>query len=121
MVAAASVVVAVGTATGMLTALGDDGGTDEARPQVTRSPRLQSPPVVPSPSPSAKPSASMARPAPRGRRHRRRGPGRPRRPPGSTGIPSHRFLSWVRAHPDDPRRDVIRSRIADHPAAVWFA
>ncbi|UXI77770.1 glycoside hydrolase family 6 protein, partial [Streptomyces vinaceusdrappus] len=30
-------------------------------------------------------------------------------------------LAWGRAHPDDPRRDVIRSRIADHPAAVWFA
>ena len=59
MVAAASVVVAVGTATGMLSALGDDGGgADEARPEVTRSPRLQSLPVVPSPFPSATPSAS---------------------------------------------------------------
>ncbi|NED22504.1 glycoside hydrolase family 6 protein [Streptomyces sp. SID9913] len=31
------------------------------------------------------------------------------------------MLDWVRAHPGDPRRAVIESRIADRPAAVWFA
>ncbi|MFE0882792.1 glycoside hydrolase family 6 protein [Streptomyces rochei] len=134
MVAAASVVVAVGTATGMLTALGDDGGgTDEARPQVTRSPRLQSPPVVPSPSPSAKPSASPSPSASASASAKKASPGpsrktapetRPRTTPAATRLyrhPESQVLSWVRAHPDDPRRDVIRSRIADHPAAVWFA
>ncbi|MBQ0913675.1 glycoside hydrolase family 6 protein [Streptomyces sp. RM99] len=132
MVAAASVVVAVGTATGMLTALGDDGGgTDEARPRVTRSPRLQSPPVVPSPSPSAKPSASASPSVSASAKKASPGPSRKTAPetrppatPAATRLyrhPESQVLSWVRAHPDDPRRDVIRSRIADHPAAVWFA
>ncbi|CAL9272903.1 hypothetical protein SUDANB5_01350 [Streptomyces sp. SudanB5_2050] len=132
MVAAASVVVAVGTATGMLTALGDDGGgTDEARPRVTRSPRLHSLPVVPSPSPSAKPSASALPSASASAKKASPGPSRktapetrPRTTPAATRLyrhPESQVLSWVRAHPDDPRRDVIRSRIADHPAAVWFA
>ncbi|MFC7895063.1 glycoside hydrolase family 6 protein [Streptomyces sp. NPDC057381] len=135
MVAAASVVVAVGTATGMLTALGDDGGgTDEARPEVTRSPRLQSLPVVPSPSPSARPSASASSsasasvPAPAkkaGPSPSRKTPeAKSRAAPASTRLyrhPESQVLDWVRAHPDDPRQDVIRSRIADHPAAVWFA
>ncbi|GAA3782205.1 glycoside hydrolase family 6 protein [Streptomyces coacervatus] len=30
-------------------------------------------------------------------------------------------LDWVRANPGDPRTPVIESRIADQPAAVWFA
>ncbi|NUS80916.1 MAG: endoglucanase, partial [Streptomyces sp.] len=38
MVAVASVVVAVGTATGMVSALGEGRGVDEARPEVTESP-----------------------------------------------------------------------------------
>ncbi|MFC7983539.1 glycoside hydrolase family 6 protein [Streptomyces sp. NPDC057336] len=137
MVAAASVVVVVGTATGMLTALGDDGGgTDEARPEVTRSPRLQSLPVVPSPFPSARPSASASSsasasasvPAPAkkaGPSPSRKTPeAKSRAAPASTRLyrhPESQVLDWVRAHPDDPRQDVIRSRIADHPAAVWFA
>ncbi|GAA5216757.1 glycoside hydrolase family 6 protein [Streptomyces thinghirensis] len=132
MVAAASVVVAVGTATGMLSALGDDGGgADEARPEVTRSPRLQSLPVVPSPSatPSASaspsPSASRASPSPSPKKKSEKaGKEKPRAAAASTRLyrhPESQVLDWVRTHPGDPREDVIRSRIADHPAAVWFA
>ncbi|MFD5299786.1 glycoside hydrolase family 6 protein [Streptomyces mutabilis] len=133
MVAAASVVVAVGTATGMLTAFGDDdgGGKDEARPQTTRPARLQSLPLVPSPSPSVTPSVSAppspsapakkAGPEPSPEKTAER---EPRATQAATRLyrhPQSQILSWVRAHPDDPRQDVIRSRIADHPAAVWFA
>jgi endoglucanase len=35
--------------------------------------------------------------------------------------PESQVLDWVRANPGDPLQDVIKSRIADHPAAVWFA
>ncbi|MFB6551808.1 glycoside hydrolase family 6 protein [Streptomyces sp. NPDC056405] len=134
MVAAASVVIAVGTAAGMLSALGDDGGgADEARPEVTRSPRLQSPPVVPSPSPSAAPSvsaspsapASKASPSPSPKKKSAKAEkDKPRAAAASTRLyrhPRSQVLDWVRAHPGDPRQDVIESRIADHPAAVWFA
>ncbi|MDG9727905.1 glycoside hydrolase family 6 protein [Streptomyces sp. DH41] len=141
MVAAASVVVAVGTATGMLSALGDDGGgMDEARPKVTRSPLLRSLPVVPSPSVSATPSVSASASPSASARRTSPGPSpKPKRKsgtseksdaqesrtsPASTRLyrhPESQVLDWVRAHPDDPRQDVIRSRIADHPAAVWFA
>ncbi|MGC9380371.1 glycoside hydrolase family 6 protein [Streptomyces sp. MH13] len=140
MVAAASVVVAVGTATGMLSAFGDeDGGSaDEARPDVTWSPRLQSLPARPSPS-AATPSASASASAPV--KEASPGPSPTKRPdtseepeksqkkeprtaPASTLLyrhPESQVLDWVRAHPDDPRQDLIQSRIADHPAAVWFA
>ncbi|MER7053843.1 glycoside hydrolase family 6 protein [Streptomyces sp. NPDC000351] len=139
MVAAASVVVAVGTATGMLSALGDDGGgVDEARPEVTRSPLSRSLPVVPSPSVSAtpsvpaSPSASAKRTSPGPSPKPKKKSGTSEKPdaresrtsPASTRLyrhPDSQVLDWVRAHPDDPRQDVIRSRIADHPAAVWFA
>ncbi|PAN00908.1 endoglucanase [Streptomyces sp. Alain-F2R5] len=135
MVAAASVVVAVGTATGMLTAFGDDdgGGKDEARPQATRSARLQSLPLVPSPSPSPSVTPSVSAPPSLSAPAKKAGPEpspektaerEPRATQAATGLyrhPQSQILSWVRAHPDDPRQDVIRSRIADHPAAVWFA
>ncbi|MFB7087433.1 glycoside hydrolase family 6 protein [Streptomyces sp. NPDC056296] len=134
MVAAASVVIAVGTAAGMLSALGDDGGAaDEARPEVTRSPRLQSLPVAPSPSPSAAPSvsaspsapASKASPSPSPKKKSAKAEkDKPRAAAASTRLyrhPRSQVLDWVRAHPGDPRQDVIESRIADHPAAVWFA
>ncbi|GHB63822.1 glucanase [Streptomyces viridiviolaceus] len=132
MVAAASVVVVVGIATGMLSALDEGGGTDQARPpEVTRSPRLQSLPVVPpspSPSPSATRSASpsptpaekKASPRPTPKKTGKQ----PRTVAASTRLyrhPESQILEWVRAHRDDPRRPVIESRIADHPAAVWFA
>ncbi|MGV9287167.1 glycoside hydrolase family 6 protein [Streptomyces sp. NPDC003719] len=129
MVAAASAVVAVGTATGMLTAFGDDGrGADEARPRVTRSPLPDPRPVAPTRSAPATPSAS-ASPSPARRPSTGPSPKRTERTGPRTAAASARLyrhpdsqvLEWVRAHPDDPRRDVIRSRIAGHPAAVWFA
>jgi len=124
MVAAASVVVAVAAATGMLTALDDGRGADQAGPGVTSSPRLERLPVVPSAStsgtsaspspkkasPSASPSVKKAKKQP------------------STSVaeglyrhPDSQVLDWVRANPSDPRASVIESRIADRPAAVWFA
>lgn len=62
MVAAASVVVAVGTAAGMLTALGgeDPGGAGAGHPRVTHSVRLDALPVSPSPSVSAVSSRSAS-------------------------------------------------------------
>ena len=124
MVAAASVVVAVGTVTGMLSAAGEGGGPDEARPVVTSSPRPASPPVAPSPSGS--PSASVS---PKAEASAEASPSRTAKKerqavPASTGLyrhPDAQVLDWVRDHPDDPRRAVIESRIAVRPAAVWFA
>jgi endoglucanase len=131
MVTAASVVVAVGTATGMITALDDRQGTDEARPAVSESPSADPLPVVPpSPSPSPSPSRGALSPSsaptrtatptpsrtePRTEQRRAAAPGRLYRHPAS------QVLDWVRAHPGDPRTQVIASRIADQPAAVWFA
>ncbi|MFE1238235.1 glycoside hydrolase family 6 protein [Streptomyces tendae] len=135
MVAAASVVVAVGTVTGLLTALGADhgGGTDRAGPRASRSVRLDALPVSPSPSSTSSPSAEPSRsasPPPTARRatptpSRKRTSARqePRSTPTATGLyrhPDSQVLDWIRAHPGDPRQDVIASRIAGHPAAVWF-
>ncbi|MFI1420710.1 glycoside hydrolase family 6 protein [Streptomyces sp. NPDC020731] len=127
MVVAASVVVAVGTATGLMSAVGDGRGADEARPEATSSPRLEPLPLVPSPSPSATRS-----PSPTAGPGKKAGPtpsaseaGKKRRTaPVSARLyrhPDSRVLDWVRANPDDPRRAVIESRIAGRPAAVWFA
>ncbi|MFF7857676.1 glycoside hydrolase family 6 protein [Streptomyces sp. NPDC007904] len=129
MVAAASVVVAVGTAAGMLSAVGDGRGSDEARPEVTSAPTLEPPPAVPSPSPSATASPSAKAGPGKERKASPRpsasgtGPQR-RTAPVSTRLylhPESRVLDWVRDNPGDPRRAVIESRIADRPAAVWFA
>ncbi|WP_432100223.1 glycoside hydrolase family 6 protein [Streptomyces sp. WAC 04229] len=128
MAALASAVVAVGAATGMLTALGDDGGggADEARPAVTRTQGPKPPPAVPSPSASASVSASpsvrRASGTPSPARTARTAPSRTAEP--ATRLyrhPESQVLDWVRTHPGDPRRDVIASRVAGHPAAVWFA
>ncbi|MET9154188.1 glycoside hydrolase family 6 protein [Streptomyces griseoflavus] len=128
MVAAASVVVAVGAATGMISAVGDGRGADEARPEVSSSPRLAPLPAVPpspspsvsvSPSPTAGP-ARKASPKPSASRTAKKR----QTAPVSTRLyrhPESRVLDWVRANPGDPRRAVIESRIADRPAAVWFA
>lgn len=134
MVAAASVVVAVGTATGMLTALGDDGGgrdVDAAPPRVTTSPRWDAPPGTPPPAPSASPSpttsptATRATPSVPPRKTSASPAERTPRPTASATRlyrhPDSQVLDWVRAHPGDPRHDVIAARIADEPAAVWFA
>ncbi|WKX07608.2 glycoside hydrolase family 6 protein [Streptomyces sp. NL15-2K] len=134
MVAAASVVVAVGTAAGMLSALDDRRGSDQARPQVTDSPRPAPMPAVSSGSPSASASASPSAkkspkekdisPTPAPTKKATETEGRPRTAAASTRLyrhPESQVLDWVRAHTDDPRHTVIESRIADHPAAVWFA
>ncbi|MDX2540696.1 glycoside hydrolase family 6 protein [Streptomyces sp. WI04-05B] len=138
MVAAASVVVAVGTATGLLSALdGGGGAADEARPEVTGSPLLAPLPAV-SPTPPT-PSASKS-PSPSARTTEARKPSRTPSPsssttgpervakqapgPGSARLyryPDSQVLDWVGAHRDDPRRSVIETEIADRPAAVWFA
>ncbi|MFL1904461.1 glycoside hydrolase family 6 protein [Streptomyces tauricus] len=130
MVALASAVVAAGTVTGMMSALDDGRGSDEARPDVSGSPFLQPLPAVPtpsfsatssSPSPSPSVSASKAGPSPRPSTSAAT---RPRTEPASVRLYRHsdsQVLDWVRANPDDPRRPVIESRIADRPAAVWFA
>ncbi|MET9895519.1 glycoside hydrolase family 6 protein [Streptomyces sp. NPDC006465] len=124
MVAAASVVVAVGTVTGMVSAL--DGGrpSQAARPLVTRAPSLGPLPGVPlssrtSPAPSPSRPAS-SRPAPE--------PSPARKKPRTVAAPGllyrhadSQVRDWVDAHPGDARRAVIASRIADRPAAVWFA
>ncbi|MFB6938550.1 glycoside hydrolase family 6 protein [Streptomyces chartreusis] len=132
MAVAASVVVAVGAVTGMVSALDDRGGSDEAGPpRVTRSPSLDSLPLLPSASPSAtrSPSPTSASPT------RTREKATPTPPPTraerkqSTAVVSSRLyrhpdsqvLEWVRDNPADPRHAVIESRIAAQPAAVWFA
>ncbi|MFJ8821872.1 glycoside hydrolase family 6 protein [Streptomyces sp. NPDC102467] len=131
MVAAASAVVAVGTVAGLVSAFGDgpDGG-DEARPRVSESPVMRPLPAVssagPSPSTNApSPARSSPRPEPVKSAPTRSGPssGAPVAP-ASTRLYSHgesQVLEWVRAHRSDPRRALIESRIADRPAAVWFA
>ncbi|MBN0047704.1 glycoside hydrolase family 6 protein [Streptomyces actuosus] len=131
MVAAASVVVAVGTATGMMSALDERRGADEARPRVTDSPRPGTKPVTPPPSSAPASAAASATasvpPTPK------KGPATPSATRATNGQrraapsgrlyrhPDSQVLEWVRAHPDDPRAALIESRIADQPAAVWFA
>jgi endoglucanase len=128
MVGMASAVVAVGTATGMISALDDGRDTDEARPAVTRSLLLEPGPAVPTSSPSKtsasptpSPSPSSAKPS---SKPSKRKPKEPTAGAGSAQLyryPESQVLDWVRSHRDDPRRSVIESRIADRPAAVWFA
>ncbi|MFF4357806.1 glycoside hydrolase family 6 protein [Streptomyces sp. NPDC001604] len=125
MVAVASVVVAVGTATGMMSALDDGRGAQQAKPEVTSSPQFEQLPVVPSASATAVKSAS---PTPSSSPKASPSPTRTeqKRQPATVSARLYRHsdskvLDWVRAHPDDPRTPVIESRIADQPAAVWFA
>ncbi|MFC9679104.1 glycoside hydrolase family 6 protein [Streptomyces sp. NPDC056948] len=130
MVVAASVVVAAGVVAGALSAVDDRRSSDEARtPEVSASPRFAPLPAVPSVSPSISDSASptpsstkSAVPAPSPPRTETR----KRKPAGAvTGRlyrhPDSQVLDWIRAHDGDPRHAVIASRIAERPAAVWFA
>ncbi|MFI6015220.1 glycoside hydrolase family 6 protein [Streptomyces sp. NPDC051243] len=136
MVVAASVVVAVGTVTGMMSALDDRARSDEAGPpEVTRSPSLQSPPIVPPPSPSAtkspapaSPSPTSASPTPKKKAGPTPSPTATERKQQPTVVsarlyrhPDSKVLAWVRDNAGDPRHAVIASRIAAQPAAVWFA
>lgn len=130
MVAAASVVAVVGTVTGMVSALDEGGGTDQARPKVTKSPTLEPLPAVPTPSASkssAKPSpaktSATPKPDPKPSTRRPKKPGSAA-PPAAGSLYRHgdaQVIAWVRANRGDPRRPLIESRIADRPAAVWFA
>ena len=130
-VAAASVVVAIGSAVGMLTAVDDRRGSDEAKPEVTSTPYLAPLPAVPTPSasPSPRPSAS-ASPSPKKKPSTTPTPTRTERKETdmtafvSTRLyrhPQSQVLDWVRANGADPRQAVIESRISDQPAALWFA
>lgn len=131
MVVAASVVVAVGTVTGMMSALDDRGRLNEAGPpEVTRSPSLEPLPLAPSPSPSATKSPSPTPPSPTPAKKASPTPSPTRteqkRPPTVVSArlyrhPDSQVLAWVRDHTGDPRHAVIASRIAAQPAAVWFA
>ncbi|MGK3943759.1 glycoside hydrolase family 6 protein [Streptomyces caeruleatus] len=128
MVAVASVVAVVGTATGMLSALGDRDGSDEARPGlVGSSPAPSSPSALRSPSGPATPTASAA-PSPSASVKAGASPSTRKASTGSAKAPARLYrhpasqvLDWVRDHPRDPRAEVIADRIADRPAAVWFA
>ncbi|MEU9173625.1 glycoside hydrolase family 6 protein [Streptomyces sp. NPDC048420] len=130
MVAAASVVVAVGTTTGMLSALDDRGGSDEAGPAfVSGSPSPNLPPVVRSASESAVPSDPSASSSPSVKASaspspKKASPSPPKARAAATRLyrhPASQVLDWVQDNPRDWRADVIESRIADRPAAVWFA
>ncbi|MFG2028246.1 glycoside hydrolase family 6 protein [Streptomyces sp. NPDC048825] len=131
MVSVASAVVAVGTATGMMSALDDRGGSDEARPEVTNSPFLEPGPAVPTSSPtktsaapSPSPSKTSAKPSPKPSKAPKPEATQPKSVETSTRLyrhPDSQVLDWVAANRDDPRRALIESRIADRPAAVWFA
>ncbi|MET9682723.1 glycoside hydrolase family 6 protein [Streptomyces coeruleorubidus] len=131
MVVAASVVVATGAVAGVLSAFDDRRVPDQARrPETSASPLLAPLPAVPSASPSATESASPTpvtsapgtpSPTPSPSRTRKK---QERTTPVSPRLyrhPDSQVLDWVRANSGDPRHAVIASRIADQPAAVWFA
>ncbi|MET8130904.1 glycoside hydrolase family 6 protein [Streptomyces sp. NPDC005251] len=124
MVTVASVVVAVGTVTGTVSALDDGHRAEDAKPLVTHSSALGTPSAVPMPSlSSAAPSPSRQaspEPAPEPSPTARR----PRTPAAPALLYRHsdsQVRDWLDTHPGDARRAVIESRIADRPAAVWFA
>ncbi|MEV5432507.1 glycoside hydrolase family 6 protein [Streptomyces sp. NPDC052701] len=132
MVAVASAVVSVGAVTGVISAYDDGRGPVRARPEATAPPRpaplpgapSASPPAIgsapPAPGPSKREASARPSPARTGQQQRpeRRAADAPAR---LYRHPESHVLDWVRSHPDDPRRAVIESRIADRPAAVWFA
>lgn len=132
MAVAASVVVAVGAITGMVSALDDRSGSDEAGPpRVTRSPSLESLPLLPSASPSVTKSPSPTSASPTRTPEKATptpSPTRAERKQSTAAVstrlyrhPDSQVLEWVRDNPADPRHAVIASRIAAQPAAVWFA
>ncbi|UUU27903.1 glycoside hydrolase family 6 protein [Streptomyces sp. DSM 40750] len=138
MVAAAAVVVVVGTVTGTVTALNGDRGADEALPLMSPSPGLPSGPSEPaepndptpgSPSPSRTSPPSAPSKSPDASKEARVRPSAEKteqrtEPVTDSGElyrhPDSQVLDWVRDNPDDPRGAVIEAGIADRPAAVWF-
>ncbi|MFE6285443.1 glycoside hydrolase family 6 protein [Streptomyces sp. NPDC057877] len=134
MLAVASVVVAAGTVTGTLSALDDGGGADEAArlratvvPRPDRLPVPRSAPPSPTPSPSASEASETSGAALPSPRPSSAPPTTAPPAPRATGSPrlyrhpDSQVMEWVRGNVEDPRHEVIRSRIADRPAAVWFA
>ncbi|MBT2492231.1 glycoside hydrolase family 6 protein [Streptomyces sp. ISL-96] len=142
MVVAASAVVAVGTVTGVMSAVAGEGDhRNTARPETTRTPAPAPLPARPSPSPTPTPTptptpstkAPASRPASPSPSSWSPSPSKPTKKPTSrpqastpSGAalyrhPESQVLDWVRANRDDPRHPLIKSRIADRPAAVWFA
>ncbi|MFD5159934.1 glycoside hydrolase family 6 protein [Streptomyces hawaiiensis] len=134
MVVAASLVVAAGAVAGVLSAFDDRRTSDEAGPsEVSASPRPAPLPAVPSPSASAiaEPASPAPSPSPSPSVRRTQSPTPSRtetkreRTPAVAGRlyrhPDSQVLDWVRSHSGDPRHAVIASRIAEQPAAVWFA
>ncbi|MFJ3671654.1 glycoside hydrolase family 6 protein [Streptomyces sp. NPDC090106] len=128
MAAVASVVVAVGTVSGLVSALDeDDRGADEARPEVTRPVSFAPLPAESSPTPSATRTASASA-SPKRKASPTATPTPTRAASQSAAAstrlyrhPESQVLDWVRDHSGDPRQALIKSRIADQPAAVWFA
>ncbi|MGW3207004.1 glycoside hydrolase family 6 protein [Streptomyces sp. NPDC001135] len=129
MVAAASVVTLVGSVTGTLAALDSGHGSGRARTEASRTPEpvpvastpspgepatSEPPPTPPSTTPAVTPLPART-PTPLGRKQAT-GPVTP----VLYRLPGSQVLDWVRAHPGDPRTDVIAARIAGRPAAVWF-
>ncbi|GGW89580.1 glycoside hydrolase family 6 protein [Streptomyces chryseus] len=144
MAVAASAVVAVGAVTGVMSASAGEGDhRNAARPTTTATPVPGPLPARPTASatPTVKASAPASRPAalpstepPRASRPAppasspTRAPGKPEadrgEEPGGAALyrhPESQVLDWVRANGDDPRHALIASRIAERPAAVWFA
>ncbi|MGW4234519.1 glycoside hydrolase family 6 protein [Streptomyces sp. NPDC004980] len=133
----AAVASAVAAATGVLAASSGEGDRTTARPDTTVSPVLEPLPAVPTPSraaysasavPSASAAPSTAAPSASPTAVRSPEPSRSGQSSRSGALagplyrhPESQVLDWVRAHPDDPRRPLIESRIAARPAAVWFA
>ncbi|MFE2533908.1 glycoside hydrolase family 6 protein [Streptomyces sp. NPDC059371] len=121
MVAVASVVVAAGTVTGTVSALGHaskDAGPPLARssaPSPSGAPTAAGGSATPSPPKPAFPEPA-AEPSPSARRPRATAP-----PALLYRHPDSQVRAWVDAHPGDARSAVIASRIAGRPAAVWFA
>ncbi|MEU2165595.1 glycoside hydrolase family 6 protein [Streptomyces chengbuensis] len=127
MATAACAVVALGTVAGLVSTGG--GEDDTARPEVRSSPVTVPLPARPDPTPSAPARSPVPSPSPEASAApARSSPAtRPAPRPGtlaaSGGLYRHaesQVLDWVREHRDDPRRPLIESRIAAHPAAVWF-
>ena len=129
MAVAASVLVAVATAAGVLAA------TDRPDRRTTAEPRTSATPLAPAPIPAAPlvsrttgttPSPASPPVAAKPPQPTKLKPSVPGRSGAVRGVPLYRHpdsqvLDWVRAHQGDPRRSVIESRIASRPAAVWFA
>ncbi|MER7900047.1 glycoside hydrolase family 6 protein [Streptomyces sp. NPDC096046] len=132
MVVAASLVLAAGAVAGVLAALDHGRAPDEAGPPGVSAPHRPAPlPAVPSTSAPATAESASPSPSPSARRTlsstppRRTEKQRERITTRAAGRlyrhPDSRVLDWVRSHSGDPRHAVIASRIAEQPAAVWFA